>query len=96
MLREVSTVSPLLSRFRAALVALALALTPACSSNLFTDYPEVAGPGQAAFSQGRFEAAAKQFRSIREADEDDAFLPMPKRAWLCTSAATPLRQSSSG
>jgi uncharacterized protein len=74
MLEVVSPVSPLLSRFRAALVALALALTPACSSNLFTDYPEVAGPAQAAFSQGRFEAAAKQFRSIREADEDDAFL----------------------
>jgi hypothetical protein len=74
MLGAVSPVSPLLSRFRAVLVALALALTPACSSNLFTDYPERAGPGQAAFSQGRFEAAAEQFRAIREADEDDAFL----------------------
>lgn len=74
MLRAVSPVTPLLSRFRAALAALVLALTPACSSSLFSDYPDVAGPGQAAFSQGRFEAAAEQFRTIREADEDDAFL----------------------
>ena len=63
-----------MSRFRVVLVALALAVTPACSSNLFTDYPEVAGPGIAAFQQGRFEAAAKQFRNIEKADKDDAFL----------------------
>ncbi|MCH2101360.1 MAG: hypothetical protein MK209_05520 [Planctomycetes bacterium] len=63
-----------MSRSHAAAVALTLAATTACSSNLFTDYPEVAGPGVAAFQQGRFEAAAEQFRNIEKADKDDAFL----------------------
>lgn len=66
-----------MSWFRAVLVALTLAVTPACSSNLLTDYPAIAGPGMAAFQQGRFEAAAKQFRNIEQADRDDAFL-----AWV--------------
>ena len=72
----------MLSRFRVALAALALAVAPACSSSLFSDYPEVAGPGVAAFQQGRFEAAAKQFRNIEKADKDDAFL-----AWAETGMA---------
>lgn len=61
-------------RFRAAIAVAALACAPACSSNLFADYPELAAPGMRAFQQGRFDAAAEQFDVIRRHDDDDAFL----------------------
>jgi len=63
-----------LSRFPAALAACVLLFAPGCSSNLFSDYTEVAAGGMRAFNQGRFDAAAEQFKSIRKADRDHAFL----------------------
>jgi uncharacterized protein len=67
-------VIPTLQVPSASLLAVVLAFIPACSSSLFSDYPDSARSGVRAFEQGRFPAAAKQFERIEKADDDDAFL----------------------
>jgi uncharacterized protein len=84
-------VIPTLQVFYPSLLAAALVFSPACSSNLFSDYPETAQSGLRAFSQGRFAAAARQFEQIQEADDDDAFLAYAEAGMVWHVAGQPAK-----